>query len=84
MAHLSAVCKYCVVLINESSIKIAEVLVESLPQFKFAPVHIGFIFPRSSEHAELRRQFNSVLDQLSQSGLLDKEFTTLGDKVGGT
>ena len=55
-----------------------------LPQFKFAPVHIGFIFPRSSEHAELRRQFNSVLDQLSQSGLLDKEFTTLGDKVGGT
>ena len=53
-----------------------------LPQFKFAPVHIGFIFPRSSEHAELRRQFNSVLDQLSQSGLLDKEFTTLGDKVG--
>ena len=56
----------------------------SPPQFKFAPVHIGFIFPRSSEHAELRRQFNSVLDQLSQSGLLDKEFTTLGDKVGGT
>ena len=47
-------------------------------QFSFAPIPVGFIFPQNSS---LRERFNSVLEQLIQSGLLEKEFATLEDEV---
>ena len=47
-------------------------------KFTFAPIPVGFIFPQNSS---LREKFNSVLEQLIQSGLLEKEFATLEDEV---
>ena len=47
-------------------------------KFTFAPIPVGFIFPQNSS---LREKFNTVMEQLLQSGLLDKEFPTLEDEV---
>ena len=47
-------------------------------KFTFAPIPVGFIFPKNSS---LREKFNTVLEQLIQSGLLEKEFATLEDEV---
>ena len=47
-------------------------------QFSFGGVPVGFIFPQNSS---LREKFNTVMEQLLQSGLLDKEFPTLEDEV---
>ena len=47
-------------------------------KFTFAPIPVGFIFPHNSS---LRGKFNNVLEQLIQSGLLEKEFATLEDEV---
>ena len=47
-------------------------------KFTFAPIPVGFIFPHNSS---LREKFNTVLEQLIQSGLLEKEFATPEDEV---
>ena len=47
-------------------------------KFTFAPIPVGFIFPHNSS---LREKFNTVMEQLIQSGLLEKEFATLEDEV---
>ena len=47
-------------------------------KFTFAPIPVGFIFPQNSS---LREKFNTVMEQLLQSGLLEKEFATLEDEV---
>ena len=40
---------------------------------------MGFIFPPHS--VELREKFNKVVEELIQSGLMDKEFATAEDEV---
>ena len=46
--------------------------------FSFAPIPVGFIFPPDSE---LREKFNTVVEELLESGLLDKEFASLEEQV---
>ena len=41
---------------------------------------MGFIFPPDS--VELREKFNKVVEELIQSGLMDKEFATAEEEVG--
>ena len=49
-------------------------------RFSFAPIPVGFIFPPHS--VELREKFNKVVEELIQSGLMDKEFATAEEEVG--
>jgi len=50
-------------------------------EFTFAPQNIAFLFPKDKKYDDLKKKFNSVLDQLIQSGLLEKEFATIENKV---